>query len=487
MAAVHRMRAQEHLHCAGCGIAKSPQWPVLPPRNQSKGKGKGKGKSENENKGKGKGKEPSYRKPQLDGWVQVVKRGAATGQPAGQGPASAGAAQTNNEKRQAAQIAALQRQLAAKAAAPAAGAADVPVEDEDTAEWECPSCTASHRNGKKTSCRICDYSRTAASDPAAAPAVLSAEEVATKRAELVACKEALAVPGMLDPGAVASMVKQIDAKLRSLDKAPAEPEAKGPLARLNEAQEAADKANCYCLGLIEKAAGIKKRLNEVQLDWVAVGHAVKKAENALLQANAALAAAATATAAMAAPPPAAGRRGNGRAIGAPCYPHAAGLRGIHAEAHERLPQHGRRGAHAGSNGGGQGQSGELHAKPADKTGGERSAGHRGLSASGSAAAGPSGAAAARARSCASGCRKRRSPSRSTDFCQNGDGRSARPRHRHHREGGGCDSQQVARTRPAMWTPARPARRTAGSTKRRQGGPAAAADSAPAAQPACQAS
>ena len=97
------------------------------------------------------------------------------------------------------------------------------------------------------------------------------------------------------------MVKQIEAKLRSLDKAPAEPEAKGPLARLNEAQEAADKANCYCLGLIEKAAGIKKRLNEVQLDWVAVGHAVKKAENALLQANAALAAAATATAAMAAP------------------------------------------------------------------------------------------------------------------------------------------------------------------------------------------
>ena len=242
----------DNLHCAGCGAAKSPQWVVLPPRNQSKGKGKGgKGRSESENngKGKGKGKDPSYhRKPQLEGWVQVVRRGAATGQPAGQGPASAGAALNNNEKRQAAQIAALQRQLAAKTL-DATVPADVPVESEDAAGRTCPNCTASHKNAKKATCRLCDHSLTAACAPVAAPAALSAEGIAARRANLLAGKDAMVNGGFLQPAPLAAALKDIEAQLLSLDKSPAEPEAKNQFDQLNDARVAADKAQEYCNSL----------------------------------------------------------------------------------------------------------------------------------------------------------------------------------------------------------------------------------------------
>ena len=223
----------------------------------------------------------------------------------------AGAHGAKPDKGLAEQNAALQRQVAelkrsaAKntATAPAAGAADVPVESEDAAGWSCSNCTADHGNAKKTTCRICDKSRTTTSAPAAAPAALSSEEVAAERAKLLAYKESLAIGGYLDPAPLAAALKNIEAKLLRLDESPAEPEAKDPFTRLSEAKDAADKAKRYCEGLYVKAAGIKERLVSLQLDWIAAATAIEKAEYALTQSKAALAAAAATTAAVAAPSP----------------------------------------------------------------------------------------------------------------------------------------------------------------------------------------
>ena len=237
---------------------------------------------------------------------QRQQKPAAAGQPSGQGSARAGGPKSEFEKRLAAENAELKRKLAEArqpAAAPAAGAEDAPMEGETAEKWCCINCTADHDNHKKTVCRICELNRTAVSAPAAAPAGRSPEEVAAERAKLLATKDYMAMGGCLDLATLAIAFKDIEAKLRSLDLPPAEPEAKDPYARLHEAKAAVDKAARYCERLHGKASGIIERIASLNLDLVAAAVAIEKADRAAEQAAAELAAAAAATAALTASMP----------------------------------------------------------------------------------------------------------------------------------------------------------------------------------------
>ena len=284
--------------CGDCRAAKNEpsRWLDVLPRSESTGKSKGKGKAESETKSKGKGKDPSYRKPkppQLGDWVQVARKAAAgqpAGQPAGQGSARAGAPKSDTEKRQATEIATLQRQLAARKAAtgPATASEDVPVDGEVEVDWACPLCNRSHYNHALKNCRICGTSRTTASATAATPG-RSLEEVAAARARLLASKESLAATGgSLDPAILAAAVKDIDAKLRSLDAPSASPTAYEVFeqARLAEA-----KAGAFSDKLTDKAKEFEDRFNAAEADMDASVRAMAIAHQLHLQAKEALAAA----------------------------------------------------------------------------------------------------------------------------------------------------------------------------------------------------
>ena len=214
--------------------------------------------------------------------------------------ARAGAPGAKPEKRLAAQCASLQRELAeAKkrlaaanpATAPAAGAADVPMESEAASGWACTRCGALHSRCKKQTCRICSQRRAAASAPVATPAARSPEEIATERAKLLTTKDALTTGGILDPATLAAALKGIEAKLLRLDEPPAEPEVKDPFKLLDEAKLADDKARLQCEGLNDKATEIKGRMASLQLDLDAVACAITHAASVREQTNAALVAA----------------------------------------------------------------------------------------------------------------------------------------------------------------------------------------------------
>ena len=277
-------------HCGDCGGAKSARWLVAPPRGERNGKGKAKGKSKGENEyvGKGKGKGPSMRTPQpakLGDWVQAAKR--AVGKSAGRDSAHVGAAKTSTETRQAAEIAALRRQLAeaGKATVDTAPATvDAPAEEAAQPDWECGYCGSGHRNHKATVCRNCTKSRVAASAPTALG--LSPLEVETERARLLATKQSLvAAAGASNPALLAAVTKDLEDRLRLLD---APPVAGTPYDVLNQARLVVSKAEAYLNKLIEKGKFIEDRMQEVQKDAEALDRAATQAQQEYDQAQAAL-------------------------------------------------------------------------------------------------------------------------------------------------------------------------------------------------------
>ena len=296
MVCVHWMRGHsppDKSFCGDCSVPKNEpsRWLAVLPRGDNKGKGKGKGgKGKNESKNKGKGKDPAYRKAELGDWLQVARRGAAVGQqPAGKGPSRAGAAQTDKEKSQAAEIAALQRQLAAKTAAgPTVASEDVPVEREAEADRRCSYCDTSHRNIKATACRICATSMTATGTPEAALGQ-SPAEVAAARAELTASRASLAtLAGSLSPAVMAAAVKDIEGKLLRLD-TPSKPLSVYMV--LAKAQREEEEAQTFLNKLIDKEVELDARKSALDIDLEAVARAMTYANQGLNQKRAALAAA----------------------------------------------------------------------------------------------------------------------------------------------------------------------------------------------------
>ena len=113
-------------------------------------------------------------------------------------------------------------------------------------------------------------------------------EVAAARAELLATKQALATGGGMDPGPLAEVLKHVDAKLLRLDASPA---PSTPYQVLEQARLADAAAEAYLDKLVDKAQGIQDRISALQNDMDAAACGITKADQAHIQAKAALAAA----------------------------------------------------------------------------------------------------------------------------------------------------------------------------------------------------
>ena len=137
--------------------------------------------------------------------------------------------------------------------------------------WNCTNCTASHHRLPRK-CRLCQHLRVPAAVPEAAPAALSVEERAAKRAGLQAC-----ISSMQTYGAMPAAIAERQAALAELDK----PVAPSPLPGLSEQLAVATAAEAAALAyenaLIDKGRDLLEKVAEAQADVAALSIALGKA------------------------------------------------------------------------------------------------------------------------------------------------------------------------------------------------------------------